>query len=184
MLKSIAFSAALVLGLSALVAAPPALAQLGKVSRLPGQTQRAPPPTAEERMGKLDQAGRIELLREADRETREAFADYQSALAKAKADGEAPGAESVLAIAAATAPRAALKAVANDLSDAALVQQDASRATRNSFKKFAAALDDQEALAAAAGPDATMAAWGAEAPAPAESAAPPPDQDSGSGGAG
>ena len=182
--KSIAISAALMLGLSGLLAAPPALAQ-GKVSRLPGQTQRAPPPTAEERMGKLDHAGRIELLREADRKTREAFAAYQVALAKARADGEAPGADQVLAISAAAATRASIKAVADDMSDAAVAQQDATRGTRTSFQKFTAALDDQEALAAAAGPEATIAAWGAEAPPPAaDSTPPPPEQGADSDGAG
>jgi hypothetical protein len=172
--KSIAIFTALILGLSGLVAAPPALAQ-GKVSRIPGQTQRAPPPTAEERMGKLDHAGRVNLLLEANRKTRDAFADYQQALAKARADGKAPGAEAVQAIPAATAPRAAIKAVADDMSDAAIAQQDASRGTRSTFQKFTAALDDEQALEAAAGNEAVVAAFGVEVRPTAE-AEPPPDQ--------
>jgi hypothetical protein len=161
--------------IAAMLAAPVAQAQ-NKVSRFPGQTERAPPPTAEERMGRLDQAGRITLLREADLATRKAFADYQQALAKAREDGKARGAESVLAIHASTAPRSAIKAVADDLSDEALAQQDATRATRNSFQKFTSTLDDQLQLAAAAGPETTAAALGIEPePAPAtvdEGAAP------------
>ena len=152
-----------ILVVAAMLAAPLAHAQSGRVSRIPGQTQQAPPPTAEERMGRLDLAGRMNLLRVADGKTRAAFADYQAALAKAREDGKAPGAEAVLAIRAHDAPRAAIKAVANDMSDAALAQQDASRGTRNAFKEFAAAVDDEQALAAAAGPEATAAVHGVEA---------------------
>ena len=156
-----------ILVIAAMLAAPLAQAQ-NKVSRFPGQTERAPPPTAEERMGRLDQAGRIALLREADLATRKAFAEYQEALAKARQDGKARGAEAVLAIRADTAPRSAIKAVADDLSDEALAQQDATRGTRNSYQRFTSTLDDQLRLAAVAGPETTAAALGVEPePAPA-----------------
>jgi hypothetical protein len=152
----------LLLALAAVLAAPAALAQSGSVSRFPGKTSHAPPPTAEERLRTQDAAGKAQLLREADLATRKAFAVYQAALAKAKDKGKAPGADAVLALDAALATRAQVHAVADDMTDAGLALQDATNATRTAFQKFTYALDDQKALERAAGAEARIAAFGVD----------------------
>jgi len=146
--------------------------QGGQVSRLPGKTQHAAPKTADERMAPLDTASRARLLLDADQATRKAFAAYQEALAHAQEKGDVSGADAVLAIPAATAPRAAIRAVGDDMSNAAAKQQDATRGTRNAYQKFTAALDDEQQLMGAAGPQAMLAAFGVESD---ETASPPAD---------
>jgi hypothetical protein len=145
--------------LASLLAASLAGAQTS-ISRKPGETQRAPPPSAEEQVASLDTAGRARLLLEADRDMREAFADYQQALAKAREKGKVAGAEAVLSIDPMRAPRDALRAVGDDMSNEALALQDASRATRSAFAKFTRALDREEQLIGAAGETAVATAFG------------------------
>jgi hypothetical protein len=152
-------------GLAGLLFASVAVAQTS-ISLKPGQTPRRPPPTAEQQMAPLDTVGRTQLLLKADQDMREAFAEYQKALAKAKEKGDAPGADAVLSIDARQAPRAALRAIGDDMSNEAIALQDATRASRNAFTRFTGALDREEQLIGAAGEPAVAAAFGAaEAPA-------------------
>ncbi len=146
--------------------------QSGSVSRLPGKTQRPPPPSPEQVVAPLGTAARARLLVEADQATRKAFAEYQAALAKAKAKGDAPrvAANAVLAIPAASAPYATLKAIGDDMSTAAVALQEPDRKTRGAFGKFTAALDHETQLAAAAGTEANLAAFGVDISAPAQPA--------------
>ena len=127
-----------------------------------------PPKTPEEVMAPLDTAKRAVKLREADANTRKAFASYQKVVAEARLDGDPTDtdATAVLAVNAQSAPREQVLHFGEDSNERAQQLRDVSKATRRAFDKFQSAVWREQDLAEAAGPDARVAAFGPE-PAPA-----------------
>jgi hypothetical protein len=123
-----------------------------------------PPKTPEQVMAGLSTAERAQKLREADLNTRKEFGVYQSVVADARRDGDPTDAAvtAVLGIQAQSATRAQIARFGEDTDERARELRGVGRATRRAFDKFQAALWREQDLAEAAGPEARVAAYGAD----------------------
>jgi hypothetical protein len=123
-----------------------------------------PPKTPEEVMAGLSTAQRAQKLLEADATTRKAFGAYQRVVAEARLDGDPTDADAtaVLATQAQSAPREQVLHFGEDSNERAQQLRDVGKATRRAFDKFQAAVWREQDLAEAAGPDARVAAFGAD----------------------